>query len=803
MSTTSPDQCRLAGYAITNRLFLRVALLFTIALSVFPSRSIAQAPQESLKRAVVNIDFALSGAISNGSYQAGVMSAIIAYLKTANDTSSRIRSSNRFRLRAAAGASAGAINSLAVPLMWCDSLRLPLSESVLWRAWIPVGLSQLFSDGNDAGSVFSRKYFQERLLPPIEAKLRSTTCSESVFIAATLTRVVPDTVAIGSSGITVPQQRAVAAFELGSRGLQLSSANFLQDPSVGSVVVVDDSSVHQALTQIVLASSAFPVAFSPVKLKLIGVADSVRFLDGGVFDNNPLPVLRRFSEGQGDDSTWTLSVTPGLRDSTPSGVPTESTASELAQLMRPLLGVVPTGRAYELSILLRSRSDTRWLEGTLRTTQRREPNFGSTLGSFGAFLSRSFREYDFIAGVSDGLRFAARAILCARDKVSNPVNCKPQSRLVDSVAADIATTIPEISSDEAIQPLLRVLLTTAIEARSVRGASFRDSLLTFYAQNVRLLDGEKPGRSTSGYCNQNPGQMCRSGLAPLLRLAGQRFGNRLKAATHACTWERNAMKWADSSSCTDDGFVEALQVAGNHDAYRRVSNDRYLDFRSWIDDPELVLDLLVSKSADRALAASKGGRPDFQTRSIWWAYRSVVRSRTVDVNPTNALGARKRSLYFVPYGVGTQLPLSPNRGALVHRLTMYSSQAFSRKIGGALEFGAENARAVSERDSAWKHSVTVSLALAVRVPAVSIHVGALSRCQLSSWPCKTGMDGRKLVGNALPIYVRATLLNALSVGVEYGDGVAGMPTSEGARISIGVTDLRGLWWLLYPKRGER
>src|SRR5207249_1267662 len=84
-------------------------------------------------------------------------------------------------------------------------------------------------------------------------------------------------------------------------------------------------------------------------------------------------------------------------------------------IARMIAGAIPAARQYEMQTLARSLAgDQRVPKDYIRVTTRYFPVFGEHLDAFGAFLGRPLREWDFYAGVYDGLVYAARDIICSK-----------------------------------------------------------------------------------------------------------------------------------------------------------------------------------------------------------------------------------------------------------------------------------------------------------------------------------------------------------------------------------------------------
>ena len=440
---------------------LAAAALALLPVAV-PAQGISLAPRDSGARrdSVVQIAMAISGGASLGSYQSGVTWAMIEFYRRATlDRAYAARHDlKRYSLASIAGASAGNINAVLSAIEWCSGKppRLP-EESLYWSIWVRVGIDQLLATASDLGrnedrGLFRRAFFRDELYRDIERELASAaTMRCDVPIGITLTRMYPDSFAVQPK-IRVPIQRFASIFRLvrepGRPGMRFAQAH---GPVRGAralgvliapVAEAPDSIPNDTVLAVVEASSAFPVAFAPRELRYY-YADSLRgdgscprrhdgvcsdhrrsqFIDGGVFDNIPMSLTigmyqRTRPVGVQDPLTLVF-VDPGLLrgrlEHVRSTRMSERPAYGLDAVARVARGAVPSARKYEmfsfgraLSLPVANRHDSVWV----RPTSRVYPVVGEHLGSFASFLGRPFREYDFFAGVYDGMYFLAGEEFC-------------------------------------------------------------------------------------------------------------------------------------------------------------------------------------------------------------------------------------------------------------------------------------------------------------------------------------------------------------------------------------------------------
>jgi hypothetical protein len=396
-----------------------------------------------------------------GAYEAGVNWAIVEFLRASQDPAFReaIGAGNGYYLAAATGASAGNVNGLLSALEWCaDRAREP-EESLFWTMWVKTGIEQLMNrslsdDMNEA--VFHRRFLQDSVFGASLARMRSGTARPcDVPVGLALTRVRPDSVPIDAGNqIWGRTQRFIAAYRVRNEGTQLvfdqPHPALHSDQSTGKLVVGTlDSATPQVDPQWIMdavsASGAFPVAFAPITLKYLdrdsldanwrckrgGTCEvSELFIDGGAFDINPLDLaisLRMTLPGRSepDSGTRIVYIDPGLLRNPilslrPSASQKQLPPRGISALLSFIGPFVTSSRSYEMHSLSRSLSrlgeegakQREWL----RAMTRSQPIFGEHLGAFAAFLGRPMREYDFFAGVYDGLHFAAHDLVCNRSR---------------------------------------------------------------------------------------------------------------------------------------------------------------------------------------------------------------------------------------------------------------------------------------------------------------------------------------------------------------------------------------------------
>ena len=597
------------------------SLLLAAVLAVIPAPAATQAisltpPEAGARRdSVAQLAMAISGGASLGSYQSGVTWAMIEFYRRATLDRAYAQRHNlpRFSLASIAGASAGNINAVLSAIEWCSGKPpSPPEESLYWSIWVRVGIEQLLATSrdltrNEDRGLFRRAFFRDHLYGQIGRDLNSATATDcDVPIGITLTRVYPDSFAVQPK-ISVPIQRFASVFRLvgkaGTPGLHFAQAHdaVRSARALGVLIapVAEDASAisHDTVLAIVEASSAFPVAFAPRELRYYhaemlrprgacpmvnGVCAEHRksqFIDGGVFDNIPMSLTigmyQRTRPRTVQDPLTLVFVDPGLLrgrlQQARAERHTEPTAYGLDAVARVARGAVPSARKYELfsfgralSVPAADRVDSVWV----RPTSRAYPVIGEHLGSFASFLGRPFREYDFFAGVYDGMYFLAGEHLCSPSTAPAERDACMRRRMEEFLGGVHVVVTP--ASREVMDALFRedfgVAPTTSVATLAPADAD-RSRLMRWLAEaNARLFEFEPrcPGGTIVDQF------FCRSGFDRLLSGFDRDSVRRaLEAMRHRC----DSARVADDECSADKSVIDLLK---RRERYLNRLTDRLL-----------------------------------------------------------------------------------------------------------------------------------------------------------------------------------------------------------------------------------
>lgn len=386
------------------------------------------------------VGIAISGGVSLGTWEAGFM-----YL-----TLEAHKATGRSQLRVVTGASAGSANAFISGVSSCLPPNPDPMQDPGWKVWGPIGFAQLFDphSANDE-ALFVGKPFEdsiERVRLVWNAGLPER-CD--VVVGVSVTRVTPRQIRIGE-GLTVPRALEKFVVRIQGRGMGRPPrlTNYV-DP-LGLIPTpllpfIDDESPEATeknfsqLRSLVLASGAFPLAFKPRPIEYClskpgrdGKPGDTRclvpdfkdlFVDGGVFDNNPLRLAwtladRRLERSDDGRFIWAsprtsagATLQPAVRylyldpdtEVFPPEPPIIDAPPEAGFLSRVLSmsgDMVESAQARELGQLVNERAD---LTSRLQLPMNNLPKASEHLWAFIGFFEQDFRRFDFYLGMYDAM----------------------------------------------------------------------------------------------------------------------------------------------------------------------------------------------------------------------------------------------------------------------------------------------------------------------------------------------------------------------------------------------------------------
>ncbi len=383
-----------------------------------------------------DVAFVISGGVSLGVYQAGFL-----YL-----TTEAMKRQDNLRMPLVTGASAGSANALIAAINSCLPPNDRPSTDLGWLTWIPVGYRELFVEEQVSHlSTFSRDSLTASMDTIYARWAKGLPDDCDVVLGVTTTRVQAYAVEV-QPGFKVPRQEEKFRFRIRGRGYGRppSITNYIDPHRPVEQVMLpfeDDASNPRAarrnferLRDVIYASGAFPAAFGPQTVvncfsrtnadvvECKGRPRADQFVDGGVFDNNPLRLanqivvsgLRRDAQGHGRWRDLRERYDPGappegltfvyLDPSTKAYPPWEQ---ERPSIRHPTLlrfaetlaaEWVASARAKELFAATQEQPD---LGSRMRLTESHYPMASDHIYAFLGFFERAFRHFDFYLGMYD------------------------------------------------------------------------------------------------------------------------------------------------------------------------------------------------------------------------------------------------------------------------------------------------------------------------------------------------------------------------------------------------------------------
>lgn len=430
-----------------------VVSVLVIVVASFASVSKAQPEAGSVATAPVGREVALtiSGGVSLGAYQAG-------YLYLMSQTMRHTR--GRYNLRLVTGASAGSVNSVITAMNFCRPDNQDPTKDLGWSLWTGLGFDQLYNKKQvGPTNVFTRDALRGAVEEVRAAWNEGLPEDCDVVFGISATRLQSYPVELNDS-LELPRQEEKFVVRMQGRGPGV--------PGTFSNYVRVDSGVPEALLplhgdgrpedfdavrDLLFASSAFPVAFKPQRLEycLTDPLDPSTwdcpeptveepFIDGGVFDNNPLRLaadvvqygLVLGADGRGVWSDVRSEGLPDIRpvyedtvfayldtDTTaypqPATITEEDQSSTLSFVLSILNEFVSTARAKELYTLAEENPT---LLRQLFVTHRNYPTISGLLGAFLGFFEREFREFDYYLGMYDSYAEAGHRLERSQDEAT-------------------------------------------------------------------------------------------------------------------------------------------------------------------------------------------------------------------------------------------------------------------------------------------------------------------------------------------------------------------------------------------------
>lgn len=395
------------------------------------------APRAKVRPSPVTL--VVSGGVSLGAYQAGFLYTLVETMK---------RNPELLDLKIATGASAGSTNGLLSLIASCEPPQPDPTESMLFRSWKDIGFPDLFEPKKTTAIAAFSRTPMDRVAERLEEHLKkglSPTCD--VVLGVSTTRLTSKKRPLGpNSALELPHTEEKFVVRLRGRGpgktpLFENYVDATYGFPQGLLPLADEGRAVSAVRDLLYASSAYPFAFAPVPLahcmtdpehpKAVCTAEtaiSVPFIDGGVFDNQPLGLaarlagdgfaqsyvgaprtlfaspLKRRNAAAPDDALF-MYVDPHLRSypALPSSGEEERTTYSATRLALHYLNTfVASALSKELVDVLEASPE---LRDKLVLSVADVPPIGENLENFFGLFDANLRVFDFYLGMRGARRF--------------------------------------------------------------------------------------------------------------------------------------------------------------------------------------------------------------------------------------------------------------------------------------------------------------------------------------------------------------------------------------------------------------
>ncbi len=386
------------------------------------------------------VGIAISGGVSLGTWEAGFM-----YL-----TLEAQKAHHKSELRVVTGASAGSANAFISAISSCLPPNPHPLEDPGWEVWGGIGFDQLFDRAKATNeALFVNTPLEESIERVRALWMKGLPEACDVVVGVSVTRVKPRKIFI-QEGLSVSRSMETFVVRVEGRGMgKVPHLSNYVDP-LGLVPApllpfLEDDAPEAAqknfsqLSSVVLASGAFPLAFEPRRLdyclskpgragkpgdtRCVVPDFSELFVDGGVFDNNPLRLAwtladRRLLREPDGRFVWASPKTPAeatlqpavrylYLDPTTAVLPPEPLLLEaspesgfLSRVLSMSGSMVESAQGRELGQLVNERAD---LSERLQLAMSNLPKACEHLYAFLGFMEQDFRRFDFYVGMYDAL----------------------------------------------------------------------------------------------------------------------------------------------------------------------------------------------------------------------------------------------------------------------------------------------------------------------------------------------------------------------------------------------------------------
>ena len=363
----------------------------------------------------INLGMVISGGVSLGAYESGYNWAMIRMLSAIRAKGITVQPT----LRSVAGASAGSINALLNALYWCQDPNNPENNSVeqnlFYNTWVDLDIKDLLvppDDTKNHSALFSRRVLNKKA-DAIMRHLYRPVFREGCEVALgfSVTKVMPiveefEGIPIENQAFAIPLTMKVKKRKIRFESRRIGNQEELHVLEIPSV-----ERDPKTIKKVLFASSAFPGAFTQVKLRYRykGKPGEGYFIDGGVYNNTPLDLAIALD----NRTSLFLFLDPAhLRKHKKKNTVQKREKPPVGFLSANLAPLANAANIYQKMFLYQAIN--RYFRGhperRLILSSRFHPLTAGFLEHFGAFLDRNFRLYDYHVGVYDAIYQLAEAL---------------------------------------------------------------------------------------------------------------------------------------------------------------------------------------------------------------------------------------------------------------------------------------------------------------------------------------------------------------------------------------------------------
>jgi hypothetical protein len=376
-----------------------------------------------------NLAVVISGAVSLGSYEAGVMYEVLEAIARHNEKEAD--ENQKIKIDKITGASAGGMTAtiLAQNLLYDDgSLRSPY-DNKLYKAWVEmIDIIPLLQNKreNQRRSLLGVEIIEsiaERLVisnDMLKQQRQSTTlnmhpaASNRLRIGIAMANLngykyeIPTT-GDPPFGYTRFKDQMICEVERqGDGSCRLQELALAPDVNGELHWQVAGAMDWSLLRKAGISSGAFPLAFPLQQINRSGLKSvkpenrfsnregNYLYTDGGVFENEPVGLAHALLEGKTDSDRYYLLIKPGPKAASVGSITKER--EDLLQTLFALVGAVVQQAQFQDFVMEKLASEEGISSRLLTITSTDAVLVGDVLSAFSGFLEQKFRAYDYNIG---------------------------------------------------------------------------------------------------------------------------------------------------------------------------------------------------------------------------------------------------------------------------------------------------------------------------------------------------------------------------------------------------------------------